>query len=76
MLIALYRLAPAEVVGTDIVHAAILLAAGIAHMIGGNVDYGLAGNILVGSVPGGIGSAATSRCGSRRGSCAACSALS
>jgi uncharacterized membrane protein YfcA len=53
MLIALYRLSPRRVVGTDIVHAAILLtAAGIAHMIGGNVDYGLAGNILVGSIPG------------------------
>jgi uncharacterized membrane protein YfcA len=35
------------------VHAAILLwAAGIAHAIGGNVDYGLMGNILIGSVPG------------------------
>jgi uncharacterized membrane protein YfcA len=53
MLIALYRLSPRRVVGTDIVHAAILLsAAGIAHMIGGNVDYGLATNILVGSIPG------------------------
>ena len=53
MLIALYRLSPRRVVGTDIVHAAILLtAAGLAHMVGGNVDYGLAGNILVGSIPG------------------------
>jgi len=53
MLIALYRLAPRRVVGTDVFHAAILLwAAGIAHIIGGNVDFGLAGNILVGSVPG------------------------
>jgi uncharacterized membrane protein YfcA len=34
-------------------HAAILLwAAGIAHIFTGNVDFGLAGNILVGSVPG------------------------
>jgi hypothetical protein len=41
------------VVGTDIFHAAVLLwAAGIAHWIGGNVDMGLAANILVGSVPG------------------------
>ena len=40
-------------VGTDVFHAAILLwAAGLAHMVGGNVDFGLAGNILVGSVPG------------------------
>ncbi len=53
MLIALYRLSPRRVVGTDIVHAAILLsAAGVAHMVGGNVDYGLAANILAGSIPG------------------------
>jgi uncharacterized membrane protein YfcA len=53
MLIAVYRLAPRQVVGTDVFHAALLLwAAGIAHWVGGNVDFGLAGNILVGSVPG------------------------
>jgi uncharacterized membrane protein YfcA len=53
MLIAVYRLTPQRVVGTDVFHAAILLwAAGIAHIVGGNVDFGLAGNILVGSVPG------------------------
>jgi uncharacterized protein len=53
MLIAAYRLTPQRVVGTDVVHAAILLwAAGVAHCIGGNVDYGLAANIIVGSVPG------------------------
>jgi uncharacterized membrane protein YfcA len=53
ILIAVFRLTPGRVVGTDIFHAAILLwAASIAHMIGGNVDYGLAGNILVGSIPG------------------------
>jgi uncharacterized membrane protein YfcA len=53
MLIAIYRLTPQKVVGTDVFHAAILLwAAGIAHIVGGNVDFGLAGNILVGSVPG------------------------
>jgi uncharacterized membrane protein YfcA len=53
LLIAVYRLAPKKVVGTDIFHAAILLwAAGIAHWIGGNVDFVLAGNILLGSVPG------------------------
>ena len=40
-------------VGTDVFHAAILLwAAGIAHIFSGNVDFGLAANILVGSVPG------------------------
>jgi uncharacterized membrane protein YfcA len=53
MLIAVFRLTPQRVVGTDVFHAAILLwAAGIAHIIGGNVDFGLAGNILLGSVPG------------------------
>jgi len=53
LLIAVYRLAPKKVVGTDVFHAAILLwAAGLAHIVGGNVDFGLAGNILVGSIPG------------------------
>jgi uncharacterized membrane protein YfcA len=52
-LIAIFRLVPPRVVGTDIFHAAVLLwAAGIAHWIGGNVDFLLAGNILLGSVPG------------------------
>ncbi|HEX6782178.1 MAG TPA: sulfite exporter TauE/SafE family protein [Solirubrobacterales bacterium] len=53
LLIAVYRLAPKKVVGTDVFHAAILLwAAGIAHWVGGNVDFVLAGNILLGSIPG------------------------
>ena len=53
MLIAVFRLTPQRVVGPDVVHAALLLwAAGIAHVIGGNVDFGLAANILLGSVPG------------------------
>ena len=44
---------PTRVVGTDVFHAAILLwAAGLAHVVAGNVDFGLAGNILLGSVPG------------------------
>jgi uncharacterized membrane protein YfcA len=52
-LILLFRLSPTRVVGTDVFHAAILLwAAGIAHVIAGNVDFGLVGNILVGSIPG------------------------
>jgi uncharacterized protein len=52
-LIMLFRLVPRRVVGTDVFHAAILLwAAAIAHVIAGNVDYGLAGTILVGSIPG------------------------
>jgi uncharacterized protein len=53
MLIAVFRLRPQKVVGTDVFHAAILLwAAGAAHIVGGNVDFMLAGNILLGSVPG------------------------
>ena len=52
-LILLFRLSPTRVVGTDVFHAAILLwAAGLAHVIAGNVDFGLAGNILIGSIPG------------------------
>jgi uncharacterized membrane protein YfcA len=30
----------------------LLWAAGIAHWVGGNVDFVLAGNILIGSIPG------------------------
>ncbi|MEZ5156883.1 MAG: sulfite exporter TauE/SafE family protein [Solirubrobacterales bacterium] len=53
ILIAVFRLTPQRVVGTDIFHAAVLLwAAGVAHWVGGNVDFGLAGTILIGSVPG------------------------
>lgn len=52
-LIMIFRLSPYRVVGTDIFHAAILLwAAAIAHVVAGNVDYRLAGTILIGSVPG------------------------
>jgi uncharacterized membrane protein YfcA len=52
-LIIVFRLIPTRVVGTDIFHAAILLwAAAAAHVVAGNVDYALAGTILVGSVPG------------------------
>jgi uncharacterized membrane protein YfcA len=52
-LILVFRLTPTRVVGTDVFHAAILLwAAAAAHLVSGNVDFGLAANILVGSVPG------------------------
>ena len=52
-LILLFRLSPRRVVGTDVFHAAILLwAAGLAHVTAGNVDFGLAATILLGSVPG------------------------
>jgi len=52
-LILLFRLVPTRVVGTDVFHAAILLwAAAAAHLVSGNIDFGLAANILVGSLPG------------------------
>jgi uncharacterized protein len=62
-LILLFRLTPVRVVGTDVFHAAILLwAAGLAHWVGGNVDFALMGMILLGSLPGvWIGSALVSR---------------
>jgi uncharacterized membrane protein YfcA len=55
MLVYLYpfRLTPAKLVGTDIAHAIPLtLIAGLGHMSLGNVDFGLLGTLLVGSVPG------------------------
>ena len=53
LLIAVFRLTPTRVVGTDVFHAAILLwAAGLAHVSAGNVDFGLVGTILIGSIPG------------------------
>ena len=62
-LILLFRLTPQRVVGTDVFHAAVLLwAAAIAHVISGNVDFALAGTILLGSIPGvWIGSGLTVR---------------
>ncbi|MDQ4072341.1 MAG: sulfite exporter TauE/SafE family protein [Actinomycetota bacterium] len=52
-LILAFRLVPRRVVGTDVFHAAILLwAAGLAHIVAGNVDFALAGTLLIGSVPG------------------------
>jgi uncharacterized protein len=52
-LIAYYRMVPRNVVGTDVFHAAVLLwAAAVAHIVAGNVDFGLVGAILLGSIPG------------------------
>jgi uncharacterized protein len=48
-----YRMNPARLVGTDIVHAIPLtLVAGTGHMMMGNVDFPLLGSLLVGSLPG------------------------
>lgn len=52
-LILFFRLKPHRVVGTDVFHAAILMwTAAIAHGFVGNVDYGLAATLLIGSIPG------------------------
>ena len=52
-LILLFQLVPTRVVGTDVFHAAVLLwAATAAHLVAENVNFALAGNILLGSVPG------------------------
>jgi uncharacterized protein len=53
MLVLLFPLTAAKVVGTDIFHAAILLwAAGIAHLWASNVDLAATGWLALGSVPG------------------------
>jgi uncharacterized membrane protein YfcA len=52
-LLMLFRMTPRRVVGTDVFHAAVLLwAASLAHLVSGNVDFELMGNILLGSLPG------------------------
>lgn len=65
-----YRLTAAELVGTDIVHAFLLVsAAGLMHAGLGHIHYGLAFQLLIGSVPG-VYSEAVSRRKSRRSRCA------
>jgi len=52
-LLVVFPLRAHKVVGTDIFHAAILLyVAGAAHWAAGNVDFGILGWLLLGSVPG------------------------
>jgi uncharacterized membrane protein YfcA len=52
-LILLFQLIPTRVVGTDVFHAALLLwAAAVAHLFAGNVNFAIAGTMLLGSVPG------------------------
>ena len=49
----MFRMRMTRVVGTDLVHAMVLTAsAGLAHMGVGNVDFGLAANVLAGTIPG------------------------
>ncbi len=52
-LIIWFRLKPPRVVGTDLFHASIVLwAAAIAHVFANDIDYGLAGTLLIGAIPG------------------------
>jgi uncharacterized membrane protein YfcA len=53
VMVLVYPLTMAKIVGTDIFHAAALLwVAGVGHMIGGNVDYHATAWLLTGSIPG------------------------
>lgn len=63
----LFPLSAAQIVGTDIVHAAALLwVAGFGHIVAGNVDFAATGWLLIGSIPGVlIGSHYTLRAGER-----------
>jgi uncharacterized membrane protein YfcA len=52
-LLVVFPLRAHKVVGTDIFHAAVLLyVAGLGHFIAGNVDMGIVGWLLLGSIPG------------------------
>ncbi len=53
MLLLLFPLTAAKIVGTDIFHAAVLLwAAGLAHLSANNVDLATTGWLALGSIPG------------------------
>jgi len=66
-LVSVFPLAAAQVVGTDVFHAAILVTVtAAAHAQAGTVDWPLAAALLVGSVPGvAVGSWMTTRLPSR-----------
>jgi uncharacterized membrane protein YfcA len=52
-MLLLYPLAARRIVGTDMLHAALLLwVAGAGHLLHGNVDLHAMGWLLVGSIPG------------------------
>jgi uncharacterized protein len=53
VMLLVFPLTAAKVVGTDIFHAAALLwVAGAGHLVAGNVDLAAMGALLVGSIPG------------------------
>jgi hypothetical protein len=52
-MIVIFKLKPQRVAGSSVFLAAMLLwVAGAAQIVSGNVDFGLVGNILLGSMPG------------------------
>jgi hypothetical protein len=52
-MLILFPLGAQKMVGTDIFHAAALLyVAGAGHLVAGNVELGVVGWLLVGSIPG------------------------
>jgi uncharacterized protein len=53
VMLLVFPLTAAKIVGTDIFHAAALLwVAGISHLVHGNVDLSAMGWLLLGSIPG------------------------
>jgi uncharacterized membrane protein YfcA len=53
VMLLVFPLTAAKIVGTDIWHAAALLwVAGVSHLLHGNVDLGAMGWLLLGSIPG------------------------
>jgi uncharacterized membrane protein YfcA len=53
LMLIVYNTSTRKLVGTDIVHATILLfTAGIVHLYSGVVDWGLVAGLLIGSIPG------------------------
>ena len=55
VLLMLYPLSPAVIVGTDVAHALVLsFVVGLVHAISGNVDFSVAGTLLLGGAPGAL----------------------
>jgi len=53
VMMIVYPLTAAKLIGTDITHAALLLwVAGAGHVVSGTVDLGATGWLLIGSIPG------------------------
>lgn len=53
IMLLLYPMSPAAIVGTDIAHATVLsLVTGLAHLASGNVAFGLILALLAGGIPG------------------------